>query len=136
VGFRHRDLHQSLAVGYRRRWRADLGRNLAARPAIESLVLTRTHLSSASGACTLASTDVPAIAEHGDGPYLRFIATFTCPPGPLRSIIPAGSRSTRRHRALLEFQRADGTRAQAILARQRVAVGGNRVPALLISRAS
>jgi hypothetical protein len=78
-----RDLHQSLQLDDDGDGTLTWAEILAARPAIESLVLARTHLSSAARACTLASTDVPAIAEHGDGPYLRFIAAFTCPPGTL-----------------------------------------------------
>ena len=110
-----RDLHQSLQLDEDGDGALTWAEILAARPAIESLVLARTQLSSAGGACTVASTDVPAIAEHGDGPYLRFIATFSCPPGPPALDHSGWIAFDPGHRALLEFQGADGTRAQAIL---------------------
>jgi hypothetical protein len=110
-----RDLHQSLRLDIDGDGALTWAEILAARSAIESLVLARTHLSSAAGMCALASTDVPAIAEHGDGPYLRFIATFTCPPGPLALDHSGWVAFDPGHRALLEFQAADGERAQAIL---------------------
>ena len=110
-----RDLHQSLQLDEDGDGALTWAEILAARPAIESLVLTRTQLRSAGGACTVASTDVPAIAEHGDGSYLRFIATFACPPGPLALDHSGWIAFDPGHRALLEFQAADGTRAQTIL---------------------
>ena len=78
-----RDLHQSLQLDEDGDGALTWAEIIAARPAIESLVLARTQLSAAGGECTAKSTEVPAIAEHGDGPYLRFIATFSCPAGPL-----------------------------------------------------
>ena len=110
-----RDLHQSLQLDVDGDGALTWAEILAARPAIESLVLTRTQLSSTGGACTVASTDVPAIAEHGDGPYLRFIATFSCPPGALALDHSGWLAFDPGHRALLEFEDADGKRAQAIL---------------------
>jgi len=53
-----RDLHQSLQLDIDGDGTLTWSEILAARPAIESLVLARTHLSSKAGACTLASTDV------------------------------------------------------------------------------
>src|SRR5689334_16845702 len=73
-----RDLNQSLRLDADNDGGVTWAEILAARPEIQSLLLARTHLGSSGGACTLASTDVPAIAEHGDGPYFRFIATFAC----------------------------------------------------------
>jgi hypothetical protein len=110
-----RDLHQSLQLDEDGDGALRWAEIMAARPAIEALVLARTRLTSATGACTLASTDSPAIAEHGDGPYLRFIATFSCPPGSLALDHSGWVAFDPGHRALLEFQAADGTRAQAIL---------------------
>ena len=110
-----RDLHQSLQLDEDGDGALRWSEIIAARPAIEALVLARTQLSSAAGACKLIATEVPAIAEHGDGPYLRFIATFSCPPGPLALDNAGWVAFDPGHRALLEFQAADGTRAQAIL---------------------
>jgi hypothetical protein len=110
-----RDLHQSLQLDDDGDGALTWAEILAARPAIESLVLARTKLSSTGGACTPASTDVPAIAEHGDGPYLRFIATFSCPPGPLTLDHSGWVAFDPGHRALLEFQAPNGERAQAIV---------------------
>jgi hypothetical protein len=110
-----RDLHQSLQLDEDGDGALTWGEIIAARPAIESLVLARTKLSTVGGACTARSTDVPAIAEHGNGPYLRFIATFSCPPGPLALDHSGWLAFDRGHRALLEVQAADGARMQAIL---------------------
>ena len=99
-----RDLHQSLQLDDDGDGAVTWAEILAARPSIESLVLARTHLGSAGGACTVASTDVPAIAEHGDGPYLRFIATFSCPAGPLTLDNSGWFAFDPGHRALLEYQ--------------------------------
>jgi hypothetical protein len=111
-----RDLNQSLQLDADGDGAVTWAEILTARPGIESLVLARTHLSSNGGACTLRSTDVPAIAEHGDGPYLRFIATFSCPPGTLLLDHSGWFSFDAGHRALLEYQAVDGVRAQAILA--------------------
>lgn len=110
-----RDLHQSLLLDEDGDGALTWAEILAARPAIESLVLARTKLSSAGGVCTATSTDVPAIAEHGDGPYLRFIATFSCSPGSLALDHSGWVAFDPGHRALLEFQDTDGQRAQAII---------------------
>lgn len=110
-----RDLHQSLHLDDDGDGALTWAEILAARPSIESLVLARTHLSSAGGACTVASTDVPAIAEHGDGPYLRFIATFSCPAGALTLDNAGWVAFDPGHRALLEYQALSGARTQAIL---------------------
>lgn len=111
-----RDLNQSLQLDADADGAVTWAEILAARPEIESLVLARTHLASSGGACTLASTDVPAIAEHGDGPYLRFIATFSCPPGALTLDHSGWFAFDAGHRALLEYAASDGARTQAILA--------------------
>src|SRR5512138_656733 len=111
-----RDLNQSLHLDADSDGAVTWAEILAARPEIESLVLARTHLGSSGGACTLASTDVPAIAEHGDGPYLRFIATFSCPPGALTLDHSGWFAFDAGHRALLEYAAIDGARTQAILA--------------------
>ncbi|HEY7642409.1 MAG TPA: HupE/UreJ family protein [Steroidobacteraceae bacterium] len=110
-----RDLNQSLQLDADSDGAVTWAEILAARPEIQSLILARTHLRSGGSACSLASTDVPAIAEHGDGPYLRFIATFTCPPGPLTLDHSGWLAFDAGHRALLEYQALDGTRTQAIL---------------------
>jgi hypothetical protein len=110
-----RDLHQSLQLDEDGDGALTWAEILAARAAIESLVLERTRLSSAGGECTTTSTDVPAIAEHGDGPYLRFIATFSCAVGPLGLDHSAWLAFDPGHRALLEYQDVDGVRTQAIL---------------------
>lgn len=111
-----RDLNQSLQLDADSDGAVTWAEMLAARHEIESLVLARTHLSSSGGACTLASTDVPAIAEHGDGPYLRFIASFSCPPGALALDHAGWLAFDAGHRALLEYEAVDGSRTQAILA--------------------
>lgn len=111
-----RDLNQSLQLDADRDGAVTWAEILAARAEIQSLLLARTHLRSASGACTLATTEVPAIAEHGDGPYLRFIATFSCPPGPLTLDHSGWFAFDAGHRALLEYEARDGGRTQAILA--------------------
>jgi hypothetical protein len=111
-----RDLNQSLQLDADGDGTVTWAEILAARPQIESLVLARTHLGSSGGACTIASTDVPAIAEHGDGPYLRFIATFSCPPGPLVLDHSGWFAFDVGHRALLEYAAVGGERTQAILA--------------------
>jgi hypothetical protein len=111
-----RDLNQSLQLDADGDGAVTWAEILAARPEIESLVLARTHLGSSGGACTVKSTDVPAIAEHGDGPYLRFIATFSCPPGPLLLDHSGWFGFDAGHRALLEYEAVGGARTQAILA--------------------
>lgn len=111
-----RDLNQSLQLDADSDGAVTWAEILATRHEIESLVLARTHLSSSGGACTLASTDVPAIAEHGDGPYLRFIASFSCPPGALALDHAGWLAFDAGHRALLEYEAVDGSRTQAILA--------------------
>lgn len=110
-----RDLHQSLQLDDDSNGALTWAEIIAARPAIESLVLARTQLATAGGPCTVASTDIPAIAEHGDGPYLRFIATFSCPAGPLVLDHAGWLAFDPGHRALLEYQTIDGTRTQAML---------------------
>ena len=105
-----RDLHQSLQLDEDGDGALTWAEIIGARAAIETLVLARTHLGSPAGACTVGSTDVPAIAEHGDGPYLRFIATFSCPPGPLALDHSGWLAFDPGHRALLEVQAADGAR--------------------------
>jgi hypothetical protein len=110
-----RDLDQSLQLDVDGDGALTWAEILAARAAIESLVLERTQLSSAGGACTTSSTDVPAIAEHGDGPYLRFIATFSCPPGPLALNHSGWLALDPGHRALLEYRSIDDMRVQTVL---------------------
>jgi hypothetical protein len=110
-----RDLHQSLQLDVNGDGAVTWAEILAARAAIESLLLERTQLSSAGGACTTSSRDVPAIAEHGDGPYLRFIATFSCPAGPLALDHSGWLAFDPGHRALLEYRGVDSVRTQAIL---------------------
>ena len=110
-----RDLHQLLQLDGDRDGAVTWAEIVAARPAIESLVVARTRLGSAGAACTLMSTDVPAIAEHGDGPYLRFIATFSCAAGPLALDHSGWLAFDGGHRALLEYEALGGTRSQAIL---------------------
>jgi hypothetical protein len=111
-----RDLNQALQLDADNDGAVTWAEILAARPEIQSLLLARTHLGSNGAACTLAATQVPAIAEHGDGPYFRFIATFACPPGPLTLDHSGWVAFDAGHRALLEYQAIDGTRTQAILA--------------------
>jgi len=111
-----RDLQQSLQLDVDGNGALTWGEIMAARPAIESLVLARTRLGSSRGACTVAATDVPMIAEHGDGPYLRFIATFSCPPGALVLDHSGWFAFDAGHRALLEYETPSGARTQAILA--------------------
>jgi hypothetical protein len=111
-----RDLNQSLQLDADGDGAVTWAEILAARREIESLVLARTHLGSSGGVCTVKSTDVPAIAEHGDGPYLRFIATFSCPPGPLMLDHSGWFGFDAGHRALLEYEAVGGARTQAILA--------------------
>jgi len=111
-----RDLQQSLQLDADGNGALTWGEIIAARSAIETLVLARTHLRSPGGACSVATTDVPMIAEHGDGPYLRFIATFSCPPGPLTLDHSGWFAFDAGHRALLEYQDLGGARTQVILA--------------------
>ncbi len=111
-----RDLHQSLQLDANSDGAVTWAEIIVARREIESLVLARTHLRSSGGACKLRSTDVPAIAEHGDGPYLRFIATFSCPPGPVALDHSGWFAFDAGHRALLEYEAVGGARTQAILA--------------------
>jgi hypothetical protein len=111
-----RDLNQSLQLDADSDGAVTWAEILAARHEIESLVLARTHLGSGGGVCTLASMDVPAIAEHGDGPYLRFIATFSCPAGALTLDHSGWFAFDAGHRALLEYEAVGGARTQAILA--------------------
>ena len=111
-----RDLHQSLQLDANGDGAVTWGEILAARPAIEALVLARTQLSAAGSACAPAATEVPAIAEHGDGPYLRFIATFWCPGGPLALDHSGWFAFDTGHRALLEYEAVGGARSQTILA--------------------
>jgi hypothetical protein len=111
-----RDLQQSLQLDANGDGALTWGEIIAARSAIETLVLVRTHLSSTGGACTVAATDVPMIAEHGDGPYLRFIATFSCPPGALMLDHSGWFAFDAGHRALLEYEAVGAARARTILA--------------------
>lgn len=111
-----RDLHQSLQLDADGDGAVTWAEILAARPEIESLILSRTHLRSNGVACRVMATTVPLIAEHGDGPYLRFIAIFSCPPGPLALDHSGWVAFDAGHRALLEYRAVDGTRTQAILA--------------------
>ncbi len=110
-----RDLHQSMQLDEDGDGAVTWAEIVGARPAIETLVLARTHLGSAGGACTAVSTDVPAIAEHGDGPYLRFFATFSCPAGPLVLDHSGWLAFDAGHRALLEYEAVGGIRTQAVL---------------------
>src|SRR5687767_4805837 len=54
-----RDLHQSLQLDEDGDAAVTWAEIVAARSAIEELVLARTRLSSAGGACTMVSSDVP-----------------------------------------------------------------------------
>ena len=111
-----RDLHQSLQLDEDGDGAVTWAEILAAQPSIEVLVLARTRLGSTGGACTPVATEIPAIAEHGDGPYLRFIATFSCAPGSLVLDNAGWLEFDAGHRALLEYEATGGARVQAILA--------------------
>jgi HupE/UreJ protein len=111
-----RELQQSLQLDADGNGALTWGEIIAGRSAIEALVLARTHLGATGGACTVAATDVPMIAEHGDGPYLRFIATFSCAPGALMLDHSGWFAVDAGHRALLEYEALGGARTQAILA--------------------
>jgi hypothetical protein len=111
-----RDLQQQLQLDDDRDGAVTWAEIIAARPAIESLVLARTRLSSGSATCAVLGSDVPAIAEHGDGPYLRTIFTFSCPTADALTLDHAAWFSfDPGHRALLEYQARNGTRVQTIL---------------------
>lgn len=110
-----RDLHQSLSLDEDGDGALTWAEIIGARAAIETLVLARTRLSSAGGACKAVVTDVPVIAEHGEGPYLRFLATFSCPAGPLTLDHSGWLAFDPGHRALVEYEAVGGLRTQAIL---------------------
>lgn len=111
-----RDLHQLLQLDDDRDGAVTWAEIVAARPAIEALVLARTRLSSAGRACEVLKSETPAIAEHGEGPYLRMIFTFSCPSSLALTLDHAAWVSfDPGHRALLEYQARNGTRTQTIL---------------------
>jgi hypothetical protein len=128
-----RDLQQLLQLDDDRDGAVTWAEIIAARPAIESLVLSRTQLGSrgaspppvAGGgpgrghtACTLLNSETPAIAEHGEGPYLRMIFTFSCPSaGALTLDHAAWFSFDPGHRALLEYRARNGTHVQTILSK-------------------
>jgi hypothetical protein len=114
-----RDLHRSFGLDADADGAVSWGEIAGANETIEALVLARTPLSSADQQCRGTTRDAPALAEHDDGPYLRLFLTFSCP-GATRSLtldhsgwfdFDAG------HRALLDYQAADGERSQAILSK-------------------
>jgi hypothetical protein len=88
-----------------------------ASAAIETLVLSHTHLRTSSGICNVAGRDALALAEHGDGLYAHLSLRFTCvnADASLRVDDSGWFALDTNHRALLEFVDTDGSRVQAIL---------------------
>lgn len=85
--------------------------------AIDSLALTRTQIRAGEGLCVADSYDGIAIAEHGDGPYVRLAITLACPQ-PTRSLgvdYSGWLSADAGHRALYEFVDRQGAREQSIL---------------------
>ncbi|MBC7984095.1 MAG: HupE/UreJ family protein [Candidatus Obscuribacterales bacterium] len=83
---------------------------------IDSLVLTRTLFSTTSGGCNVQSREPLAIAEHGDGPYVRLAMVLACTE--LASLTvdhSAWFNFDSGHRALLEYESADGSKIQTVL---------------------
>jgi HupE / UreJ protein len=88
----------------------------AARSTIESLILARTRLTAGDSACMVLGSEVPAIAEHGEGAYLRAIFRFSCASGaPVTLDHGAWFSFDPGHRALLEYHAPNGARTQAVL---------------------
>lgn len=109
------DLHQLLDLDANGDGALSWGEITEARAAIEAEVFTRTRLTASGGECAIVGRSTPAIAEHGAGPYLRIIATFSCTGGALALDYSGWLELDSGHRGLLDHAAADGARAQAIL---------------------
>lgn len=89
----------------------------AASSAIEALVLSRTQLRTADGACAVSGRDAMALAEHSDGIYVHLSLQLACA-NAAASLSVDESRWLEvdpDHRALLEFTATEGSRTQTLL---------------------
>lgn len=112
-----RDLHQVLDLDANGNGALSWREVTQARTAIEAEVFARTRLSAAGGDCTIRARDTPAIAEHGAGPYLRIITTFSCNGRALALDHSGWFELDPGHRALVDHATMDGARTQAILSK-------------------
>jgi hypothetical protein len=110
-----RDLHQLLNLDANGDGTLSWGEITQARAAIEAEIFTRTRLTAGGNECSVITRDSPAIAEHGAGPYLRVIATFSCAAGALALDHSGWFELDSGHRALLSHTTSDGASTQAIL---------------------
>lgn len=125
-----RDLHQLLNLDKDADGAVTWGEIENERAAIEALVLARTRLSGAGRSCTVVERQPLALAEHGDGPYLRLGLRFSCSQADSSLTLDHSGwfEFDPGHRALLEYRRRDGSRQQAILsnAAEQWRVSGSR----------
>jgi hypothetical protein len=112
-----RDLHQLLDLDANGNGELSWGEVTQARMAIEAEVFARTRLSAAGVDCAILSRETPAIAEHGAGPYLRIITSFSCSGRSLALDHSGWFELDPGHRALVDHATMDGTRTQAILSK-------------------
>lgn len=93
------------------------GELTAAGKAIEALVLSRTQLRTADGACTISGRDAMALAEHSDGIYAHLSLKLACANAGASLSIDDSRwfQVDPNHRSLLEFTAADGSRTQTLL---------------------
>jgi hypothetical protein len=112
-----RDLHHLLNLDRDGNAAVTWGELSAAGKAIEALVLSRTQLRTADGACTVSARDAMALAEHSDGVYAHLSLTLACASA-ATSLQVDDSRWFEvdpNHRSLLEFTAANGVRTQTLL---------------------
>lgn len=112
-----RDLHHLLNLDRDGNAEITWGELTAASNAIEALVLSRTQLSTARGACTLGGRDAMALAEHGDGLYAHLSLQLECANAAASLRIDASRwfEVDPDHSSLLEFTAANGSRTQTLL---------------------
>ncbi|HKE94060.1 MAG TPA: HupE/UreJ family protein [Povalibacter sp.] len=114
-----RDLHQLLGLDRDADGVITWGEMQSRDADIRTLVLARTRLRDGDRDCSLVAQEPLALADHGEGPYARLGLTFSCPQGAGQlTLDPSGwFEFDPGHRALLEYEAADGSRTQAILSR-------------------
>lgn len=112
-----RDLHHLLNLDRDGNAAVTWAELTAAGRAIEALVLSRTQLRTAGGTCTVSGRDAMALAEHSDGVYAHLSLTLACADAATSLHIDASRwfEIDPRHRSLLEFTAADGSRTQTLL---------------------